>query len=532
MKRKLINLMLLPISTVTVSSLFTTVSCGKQEEQIFYEKLMSLDNVAKVQIIKGVPDIKAKFIVSFKQPVNWKEPTGEMFEQRVEIGFKSLKAINCVYIRGYNLLDSTFYRNTNSEIVTHFDANYINIEYRYFSQSSPQKPVSPDYLHDPSYWEFLNTENASQDFNKIIESLKTILTGKWVVTGASKGGQATNALAMEYPHLADAYVAYVPPLPFYAENSDQGDKESKKMGEFCYSIDGKSGIGDDIQTIPKDKLFEEKSAVADIMWCVLQNQADEAFIPEMWKNFKLSGAILNDEFLNENTRQFLLYVSLSDYGLNVWQSPHWEDVTIEGETIPGVLSIANIARRGSLTAEEKKIIYNEVIGTSFDSMADSFFSYDVQAIKEMGLCSANFSLLYPFINHFSMAKPKIEDIKAKFEITEEQQKCFKTKMLFYDELTNKTTGLKYDKTLRENLYEYFTKDSGKNNDAHLIEIFGGIDPWRAFYRPIEDLYGSGTLANNVSMYVAWDQTHGDAEIHTLSDEDRNNAWSQLDSWLS
>ena len=45
-----------------------------------------------------------------------------------------------------------------------------------------------------------------------MEQLKSILSGKWVFTGASKGGQMTNLFSYYYPNDADAYVAYVTPF--------------------------------------------------------------------------------------------------------------------------------------------------------------------------------------------------------------------------------------------------------------------------------------------------------------------------------
>ncbi len=82
--------------------------------------------------------------------------------------------------------------------------NQISVEHRFFSPSRPE----------PADWTQLTIEQAAADQHRVVELLKPIYGGKWISTGASKGGMTSVYHRRFYPGDVDATVAYVAPLSF------------------------------------------------------------------------------------------------------------------------------------------------------------------------------------------------------------------------------------------------------------------------------------------------------------------------------
>ncbi len=92
------------------------------------------------------------YIVYYNQPLQHAVPGSPHFHLRalltVDNRQDATKAVNHVYCSGYNIMegflerpDSTFNNTDNSatEIAHRYKANFIQIEHRYFSYSSPDK---------------------------------------------------------------------------------------------------------------------------------------------------------------------------------------------------------------------------------------------------------------------------------------------------------------------------------------------------------------------------------------------------------
>ncbi|MFX8766579.1 hypothetical protein ABTM49_20540, partial [Acinetobacter baumannii] len=67
-------------------------------------------------------------------------------------------------------------------------------------------------MPNPVDWKQLTIKNAADDLHAIVSSLKRLYKGKWVATGASKGGQTSLFYKCYYPTDVDATVAYVAPI--------------------------------------------------------------------------------------------------------------------------------------------------------------------------------------------------------------------------------------------------------------------------------------------------------------------------------
>ena len=105
----------------------------------FGERLAELEGVVSVdEIVQSGEIFAEKYVVWFEQPIDWQSPDVGSFLQRAEIGFTSWDAVNVVNVDGYELSDSRFSRDDRHELAKMYNANYINIEYRYFAKSAPE----------------------------------------------------------------------------------------------------------------------------------------------------------------------------------------------------------------------------------------------------------------------------------------------------------------------------------------------------------------------------------------------------------
>jgi hypothetical protein len=87
-------------------------------------------------------------------------------------------------------------------------ANQLLVEHRFFGPSTPQ----------PATWEHLSVEQAAADHHRIVEAFKPLYSGRWVSTGASKGGMTSLYHRALYPEDVDATVAYVAPNSYGPED--------------------------------------------------------------------------------------------------------------------------------------------------------------------------------------------------------------------------------------------------------------------------------------------------------------------------
>ena len=88
-----------------------------------------------------------------------------------------------------------------TEISTLFGANQVTYEHRFFTPSRP----------DPADWTKLDIHQAAMDAHRIVEALRWLYPGKWLNTGASKGGMTSVYQRRFHPCDVDATAAYVAP---------------------------------------------------------------------------------------------------------------------------------------------------------------------------------------------------------------------------------------------------------------------------------------------------------------------------------
>src|SRR4051794_6565711 len=137
------------------------------------------------------------FWLEYRQPVDHRNPRGQWFEQRIMLQHKASDRPMVLYTSGYDTPEVMF----TSEPTALVDGNQISVEHRYFT---PSRPEPTDWTKD-TIWQ------AATDEHRLIGALKTIYEGRWISTGASKGGMTAVYHKRFYPRDVDGSVVYVAP---------------------------------------------------------------------------------------------------------------------------------------------------------------------------------------------------------------------------------------------------------------------------------------------------------------------------------
>jgi len=170
-----------------------------------FEKLASIENVVSIEKRKQTSHFNENYEIWFEQPIDHNDASKGTFNQRVFLGFESPSLPVIVELRGYGIGTERA-----GELATHYSANQLTIEHRYFNNSRP----------NTIDWNTLTIENAAKDQTAIINSIRNVLypKAKFITTGISKGCQTTMAHRRFFPNNVDASVCYVGPLNYKRED--------------------------------------------------------------------------------------------------------------------------------------------------------------------------------------------------------------------------------------------------------------------------------------------------------------------------
>lgn len=137
------------------------------------------------------------FSLELEQRENHLLPWSRKFQQRASLLVRDLSAPTVLFTTGYDLPIVPF----RSELTQALDGNQLGIEHRFFPPSRPE----------PADWRNLTILQAAIDHHRFVERFRPLLTGKWLSTGASKGGMTSVYHRRFFPDDVDATVAYVAP---------------------------------------------------------------------------------------------------------------------------------------------------------------------------------------------------------------------------------------------------------------------------------------------------------------------------------
>jgi hypothetical protein len=173
------------------------------------------------------------FWLNYRQPVDHRHPSKGWFEQRILLEHTSADRPMVLYTSGYNTPETMFL----SEPTGIVGGNQISVEYRYFSPSIPK----------PTQWSKDTIWQAATDEHDLIGALKSIYHGKWISTGASKGGMTATYHKRFYPRDVDGTVAYVAP-------NDVNNKDDSAYDRFFKTVGTDPKCRADLQNLQREML--------------------------------------------------------------------------------------------------------------------------------------------------------------------------------------------------------------------------------------------------------------------------------------
>ncbi len=182
-------------------------------------ELEALDGVKSVELLKCDTFFLEKYLVRVEQPVNHKKKNSPAFTQRVYVGFKGRTKPVVFVTEGYV---GAYAANPKylHELCTYLDANLVLVEHRFFGQSVP----------DPANMKYHTIEQSADDHHQVSELMKKVLTGPYISTGISKGGQTTMYYKYYFPEDMEVWMPYVGPLNFSIAD--------ERINPFINQIDG------------------------------------------------------------------------------------------------------------------------------------------------------------------------------------------------------------------------------------------------------------------------------------------------------
>lgn len=196
---------LIPLFILSAVSCKSVAPITETTEKSNFEKLASVKEVVKIEKRKASSHFNENYEIWFKQPIDHNDASKGTYNQRVFLGLVDTLKPVIVQLRGYGI-----HSDKASELASHYKANQLTIEHRYFNNSRPEKID----------WNTLTIENAAKDQARIINAIRDAIcpNSKFISTGISKGCQTTMAHRRYFPKNVDASVCYVGPLNFKRED--------------------------------------------------------------------------------------------------------------------------------------------------------------------------------------------------------------------------------------------------------------------------------------------------------------------------
>ena len=427
-------------ATTTTETTESTTPASIPSDASLEEKLRQLDRVKSVKEVT-TPDgmniqYKAKYSVVFDMPLDWKNPDAGSFPLRTTFIYVDDKASNTFLCNGYNLYDMEIdlpYDN-RCDLAFDYTTNQVLAEHRFVGQSVPDG-LSIDSL---KYWDYLTAENAAEDFHFIISQYKSIFSGKWAFTGASKGGQLTHVQSYLHPEDADVYVSFVAP--------GGSAQDAPGFFDFIYNE-----IGDD--DYGKDRAKKYRDMVLQLQVEAIKHR--DVLAPKYYQQGLSEGCIFSDYV----TADILFDMAVLEFATITWQ--YYPDFSaIEG----------TLGAKDGPESEYLDLIYQLIYNANHPDVwahNSEYFAYYVQAAKQNGEHEYDFSFLREALEK--------DGSGAKLVITEDMEQGLLYRMVFTPEQLEAFT---FDDTLYNNMVKW--SHETKNT---VIMVYGGRDVWYSMRLP-------------------------------------------------
>lgn len=461
--RKIIPALLVALLVTVLVNLASASSAADPAQLI-----AGLDGVVGIEAVpqnevdeNGEPQFcyRYKYVVTFRQPLDWNDPSAGTFDQRVLVGINDLSAPNVAETQGYFIPEKKFGNDPRLDLEKILDGNYFEIEHRFFGGSKPEG-LSND---DTALWEYLTTYNAASDQNRIISELKKVFTGKWVSTGRSKGGLTANMLSMYYPDAVDLTVSCVAPL------CDQIDG---RFYRFTYEEASSALYGEKERDLMTDFQIEALIRRDELM------PLFKAYMEEEKATFRAQA-----------TDDVLFDVCVLETAVATWQYAQ------EFDKVESCLAMPENTDDEKTEKLKAMMEIIKIAGLEVDT-SSPHFPYFVQAGKELGNYFYDFSFLRQALRDRGMDPDAYLAVRedhvysaADLVLTDAQKEAFR-----------------YDGMMNERLKEW-----AETTDSRVIMIYGSSDPWYSVRVP-------DTENPNVSIFVSDRKPHTARILNTGEDD--------------
>lgn len=206
-------------------------------DSLTIERLTKAPGIYSVTRLKN-KNFKTYLELQFKQRTDHesKEDTST-FLQRIVVGFNHTEAPVTLVTEGYQI-NYAYKYDWNSDPAIIFNTGVVVVEQRYTGQSKPGDTL----------FIYLNTKQIASDYHYIFNTLRSLLVGKWITTGISKGGQSSLAYMKYYPEDMKGCIIYGTPV----RNEENDGRINSFIGAWLSSPCGRM-----IRSIQHD-LFRNK----------------------------------------------------------------------------------------------------------------------------------------------------------------------------------------------------------------------------------------------------------------------------------
>lgn len=174
--------------------------CAEEDLEAALGSLEGVSSLSEVACGRYVEGAARCFSFTFAQPLDHGAGSdGVGFAQRMQLVHRSCGAPTTVMDNGYELPRFLY----EMEPSLAFDTNTVIVEHRFQGRSLP---ATSDLR-----WTSLSVENGAGDLHAIVTTFKKLYPGRWVSTGASKGGATAVYHRFLFPDDVDGTIAYVAP---------------------------------------------------------------------------------------------------------------------------------------------------------------------------------------------------------------------------------------------------------------------------------------------------------------------------------
>lgn len=508
-------------------ALGSTLQASDWRQQLVSLNPGVIDSVSVLSKDVNSSDLCHSYMIHYHQPLQHDTPElGDLplralLTLRNEEDFTDL--MMQMYIGGYQLdevlvksPDEYFDSELNSavaEVAGRYGGNLLQPEHRYFGESCPENP-----------WESLGyceAKEAAADFHALVQAMKKVFTGKWAITGISKGGITTTMQHAFYPDDADCYVPYSGPFLGYYHDLRMQDRymtyswapeQNEKMlhlqrrmtgseelfGYFCMA----NGLDPEVGANEPEVLCSFALAAASI------DQSPRAYSSRELVDeiFAYNENKLQQMGLEDYSTEMMLYMILNDRVLIDQEFFDWYQRNFVTE------GTANGPRHARLK-EDVKLEYKHklllpVFGVDEEIWnQDPTLAYSYQAAHELGYFDMRFDYYFDDPEDADMVNAMWMNLYNN---------------VLEAEMGEVYAGVEYSPELFT-----FVRQQTAQAEKPILFIYGGDDIWTGAH--MEDEHVN---ADNVRLYVLPEQNHR-ASISAVTDTSlQNELWAFTDAVFS